>query len=437
MTVRDLWAALRRFWLLALAFFAVIFGVGAAAALVPASRYGSDVTMLIEPASAQDFNFGAQQAVQFLMPPAITQVNSAHFESQVRAALPSDLASAPLDFSADNEPGTGLLTIHATSTDAAVTQPAARAAAEQITAHPLSKSVKAETISPASVSTNVSSRQRAVILLGTGVLGLIAAVFAAVGAQAMRPRPSSAGSVSERFGLDVIGEIPQRRKLQGTAPERANGLGSQELLEAFQKLAVNLEILVRTNSMVAVTSWHEREGKTMTTCQLAWALATLGEPVTVVDCDLRRPGVHRQFGLKAGPGVTEIAGGRPVTPMRQSTPVETLDVIAAGSAGHGHPTAVVGPALQRIRSELAGRTILVDTPPLFGAETSMIATRADAVILVVDARRTQPVELDRALQDLKLSNANVLGAVLNRARPVGRRGSGYYYRTPAPVRAKR
>ena len=80
--------------------------------------------------------------------------------------------------------------------------------------------------------------------------------------------------------------------------------------------------------------------------------------------------------------------------------------------------------------------MIVDTPPLFGAETSMIATRADAVILVVDARRTQPAELGSALQDLKLSNANVLGAVLNRARPTGRRGSGYYYRRPAPSRAR-
>ncbi len=232
--------------------------------------------------------------------------------------------------------------------------PAARAAAREITAHPLSRAVEAETISPATAPASVSSRQRAVILLGSGVLGLIAAVFAAVGAQAMRPRPSSATSVSERFGLDVIGEIPQRRKLQGTAAERVNGSGAQELLEAFQKLAVNLEILVRTNSMIAVTSWHEGEGKTLTTCQLAWALASLGEPVTVVDFDLRRPSVHRQFGLKAGPGVTEIAAGRPVDKMRQRTPVETLDVIAAGSATLGHPTAIVALALERIRVRARG-----------------------------------------------------------------------------------
>src|SRR4051795_4082637 len=105
MTVSDLWAALRRFWPLSLVVFGVIFGIGAVAALAPANRYGSDVTMLITPASAQDFKFGAQQAGQFLIPPAITQVNSPHFESQVRAALPSDVANDPLDLSADDEPG--------------------------------------------------------------------------------------------------------------------------------------------------------------------------------------------------------------------------------------------------------------------------------------------------------------------------------------------
>ena len=224
MTVSDLWAALRRFWPLSLAVFGVIFGVGAVAALAPATRYGSDVTMLITPSSAQDFNFGAQQAVQFLIPPAITQVNSPHFESQVRADLPSNLANAPLDLSADDEPGTGILTIHATSTNSAVTQPAARAAAREITAHPLSRAVEAETISPATASASVSSRQRAVTLLGSGVLGLIAAVFAAVGAQALRPRPSDATSVSERFGLDVIGEIQRptsRARLPSASTARA------------------------------------------------------------------------------------------------------------------------------------------------------------------------------------------------------------------------
>jgi capsular exopolysaccharide synthesis family protein len=209
------------------------------------------------------------------------------------------------------------------------------------------------------------------------------------------------------------------------------------VMEASEKLAVNVEILTGESPTLAVTFWAQGEGKTATTAQLAWALATLGHSVTAVDCDLRKPALHRVLDVDPDVGVVDLVDDAPWRTVRQRTPLKTLDVIAAGLAKERHPAEIIGPAVERIVTELSRRTVLIDTPPLFSAETSLIATRVDGVILVVDARGTQPLELRDALRDLELSNAKILGVVLNRARATPRRRGTYrYYARSARSRAR-
>ena len=427
MTIRELISALRRFWPLSLAIFIVVFALGAAAALIPADRYRSTETLLLEPrASSAAVQLATQ--VDVLAPPVIEQVGSSDFQEGVESQLP--LGSASFELSADNEPGTGIVFVHAESADADITQPAAETAAEEVQENPPTELIEVSVLTPATEPESVSGGRRAVLLFGSFALGLIGAVFAAAAAQWLRPRPSSSAYIRDRYGIQVIGEVPQRRRLR-PAGQQSNGHGgmSQEIFEAFQKLAVNLEILTPANSVLATTSWAQGEGKTVVTAQLGWALASLQHKVTVIDCDLRRPTVHDQLRANLHPGVAEIAAGEAVEVCRQPTAMANLDVIAAGAAGNNHPSKVVADALPIILGELEDRFVLIDTPPLFSAETSMIATRVDGVLLVVDARRTHPHELRDALRDLELSESKVLGAILNRAfRPSRRRGSDYYYK---------
>ena len=427
MTIGDLAAALRRFWPLALGIFGTILLVGLLAAFIPSERYRSQATVLLEPKSTgATATLAIAQAVEFVTPPVIEEVGSTEFADQVEAQLGSPSASFQL--SAENEPGTGILFVRAESTDPGITQDAANAAAQQVEENPVSDLVTASVLSPAEAPESISGERRAVIVFGSGVLGLIAGVLAAVGAQALRPRTSESTFVTDRYGVEVLGEIPFRRSLP-TAAEISNGAGPPEVVEAFQKLAVNIEVIAPTNPVIAVTSWGQGEGKTMVTAQLARALALLQRDVTVIDCDLRRPTVHTHLGVKLSPGVAERAarGNRKV---RQRTIYPSLDVIAAGEVRVEHPAKTIAEVLPSILAELGDRIVLVDTPPLFGAETSMIASGADFVVLVVDARRSQPSDVRSALRDLELSNARVLGAVLNRTRRHSRRrGLAYYERS--------
>jgi capsular exopolysaccharide synthesis family protein len=436
MTLEDLGAALRRFWPLAIGVFAVVILIGLLAALLPAEKYRSTVTMLIEPKSQEDL-FAISSAVEALAPPVIERVGSDEFESDVSAQLPADDDGASLSLSAESEPGTGIVFLRADSTEPAVAERAADIAGTELINNPVSTAITITTLNPANEPTSIASTRRAVILLGSAVLGLIAAILAAVAARTLRPRSSSAEGVTARFGLPVLGEIPAGRSLPRTTEQVFDGTGPVEVMEASEKLAVNVEILTGESPTIAITSWAQGEGKTATTAQLAWALATLGHNVTAVDCDLRKPALHRVLDVDPDIGVLDVADDAPWRAVRQRTGLKSLDVIAAGLAKDRHPAEIVGPAVERIVTELGRRTVLIDTPPLFSAETSLIATRVDAVILVVDARGTQPLELRDALRDLELSNAKILGVVLNRTRHAPRRRGTYrYYARGSRARAR-
>jgi tyrosine-protein kinase len=426
MTLEDLGAALRRFWPLAVGVFATVLLIGTLVALLPAPKYRSTVTILIQP-EAQDDLLAISSAAEFLTPPVIQRVDSEEFESVVRNQLPADDENASLELSAEAEPGTAIVFVRADSTERGVAERAASVAGTELNQNPVSEAVTNSILNPASSATSIASTRRAVILIGSAVFGLIAAILAAVAARSLRPRSSSADFVTERFGLPVLGEIPARRRMPITTAELFDGSGAPEVMEAAEKLAVNVEILTGESPTLAVTSWAQGEGKTATTAQLAWALASLGHSVTAVDCDLRKPALHQVLGVKPDVGVVDLVDDAPWRAVRQRTALKTLDVIAAGQTKDRHPAEIIGPAVERIVTELSRRTVVIDTPPLFGAETSLIATRVDGVILVVDARGTQPLELRDALRDLELSNAKILGVVLNRARKVPRRRGTYRY----------
>lgn len=429
MTFRDLGTALRRFWLLALAVVAGVVALGAVAAFLPSERFQSTVTVFLQPQSRNDFDFGAQQVVQYLVPPVISRIDSSEFDSTIRASMGTK-GDSLIELKAENEPGTGILTLNAVASTADAAELAAGSAANEISQNPVSELVTTEVLNPATDAESISASRRLVIIFGSIVLGLIAAIFSVVAAYLLRPRTSSAKAVTERFGLPVIGEIPYKRRVGYRAAARQDSPGSLMIDDAFQKLAVNVEILTNQNATIAVTSWGQGEGKTMVSARLSWALASLGHQLLAVDCDLRNPSLHEGLAVDPRGGLADIALGREPTAMHQHTILDELDVIAAGElGGDSSPAEVVSTALPAIQHAFADRTIVIDTPPLFAAETSVIAAKADYVLLVVDSQRTQPEQMRIALRDLEMANANVLGAVLNRTRTEGRnRRAGYYYR---------
>lgn len=180
---------------------------------------------------------------------------------------------------------------------------------------------------------------------------------------------------------------------------------------------------------ILITSAVLAEGKSTIASFLAMTAARLKLRKTLlVDCDLRRPTVHRLFSLPREKGVVEIlTQNARVKDIIKKTAAEHLDVITAGKAVE-QPTEVFdSSAIHKLLEEVRFYydLILVDCAPVLPVSDPMLlASEMDGVILVVKAGATQRDVVKRAVTLLNSSHTNFLGIVLNNFTNI----LPYYYR---------
>ncbi len=431
MTRRDVTRALRRFWPLALLVFLLFCALGVAASFLPQKQYQANAVLFAEPTNANSQQY-ATTVVPLIMPALVDQVGTRLFADQVNTATP-DARGATL--SASNVAGTSVLTVTAQSSSPSVAATAANAAAHELQLKPIA-AVKLSILDPAAVPTSPSSPRKAPILLGCGVLGLILGLLAALVGDALRKRVPDADTIRTRYGLAVIGEIHHDRRVKRLSPaelftdERSSGLA-----EEYQRLGTNLALLREKYQTVAVTSWREGEGKTTVVANLAWTLALMGRRVTIADLDLRRPSIHQRFGLDVAGGVSDLSldtARNGLTPgRRKPTDIQGLKVLTAGTPAR-QPARVIEEVFPTIKGAFGDHLVLIDTPPMLAAETTLIASLVDALVIVMDVRRREPAELETMMQLLKLAQTPILGVVLNHVRRSSQSGRYYYAQSHRP-----
>lgn len=440
MELRDLIQALSRFRVLALLVFAACVGLGAAAAFLPAPVYRATSTVLVQPAPDSDgrIDLPEIEAVRFLVPSVPEVVDTRTFEAGVRGALPPAQREANFSIFAEDEPGTSIIRLSVESTDQEIVEPVVNAATRRLVARRLIEVVDFLVVDPGRRPDAPARPRRVAILAGSTVVGLIAAVFAALGAAAVRRRLTGPEEFRERFGLEVLGEIPRVRHFPASPRELFRRDAEPTLVEAYNRLATSLVIGLasRPTAAVAVTSCAVGEGKSTVTANLAQALATLGHAVVAVDCDLRRPGLARQFELENGRGISDVGARDDIESLQRTTHLSTLTVITSGQSER-HPTEVVSTVFPRLLSAFQSpdRLVLVDSPPLVVAEATLVAVMTRTAVLVVDAGKRDPQEIERAVAELRQAGVTLLGVVVNRVKRTRHREAvHYYYAQPSPRR---
>lgn len=189
--------------------------------------------------------------------------------------------------------------------------------------------------------------------------------------------------------------------------------------EAFRLLRTSLLYSQTAHALktIVVTSATPGEGKTTTAANLAVSFAEQGMRVLLIECDLRRPRLHRIFGLNAEPGLTDLLLGfaSPTDAVHQ-TDVEGLSLITCGKRPPNPSELLGGPRMERALRMLTQGfdLILLDTPPLMAvADAVVLGMRTDGVVLVVRAGRTERAAARQAIQQLQAVGARILGTVLN------------------------
>lgn len=176
---------------------------------------------------------------------------------------------------------------------------------------------------------------------------------------------------------------------------------------------------------IAITSPNKGDGKSLTAANLSLTMAQeFQQRVLLIDCDLRRPTVHRLFGLSDGPGLGDVLMNvAELDHALVTLPEYHLTVLPSGLPP-SHPAELIGSsAMRRVLDTLRTRfdRILIDVPPVAPlADLHILAPMVDALLMIVRAGITPKPAIERALAGLDASK--VLGLVLNES---GGEGNAY------------
>lgn len=279
------------------------------------------------------------------------------------------------------------------------------------------------------------------LYIGFGaVLALLLAAGVALLRERLDTRVRVAPEDQEVLGEPIMARIPRI--------EIRNGEASREIAERFSLLKTNLEFFDENPPRVlVVTSPGVSEGKSTISANLALACARTGERVVLVEADLRRPGLDGTAlaaRLPRSPvGLSNYLAGAATEEEILVFDPENPDLAVVWSGiVPPNPTALLNShRLDTLISTLRldFDRVIVDTCPIsVAADASLLASRTDGALYIMDERKTKRSEAQAGLNQLKGVRARLLGVVLNRA---GAPGEAYYYyapdrpRVPEPVAA--
>ncbi len=181
---------------------------------------------------------------------------------------------------------------------------------------------------------------------------------------------------------------------------------------------------------IMVASSDPREGKTTVAISLAITLAQSGKRVLLVDTDLRRPRVHKAFGVRPPVGITSVlVNEATLEEAVMETDIENLQVLACGPIPPNPAELLHSNRFQDLLDQLKEKydRIVFDTPPV-GAVTDalVIGPQLDGTILVTRARKTVRARARSVLSQLRSLGTRIAGVVLNDV-DLSQDGDGSYY----------
>lgn len=285
------------------------------------------------------------------------------------------------------------------------------------------------------------------ISLAVGLLaGLGLGLAFAVGRELLDRTLKSPDDVRDVLGLTYLGLLPRtgdavreprrgrRRRPTGDEPPElaVHRKPKSGTAEAARAVRTNLTFMSPDNPprRLLVTSAVPSEGKTTVACSIAIAMAQAGQRVLLLDCDLRRPRLHKVFGASAGIGVsTCVLEPESLEAGIVETEVPNLSLLPAGAIPPTPAELLQSAAFSRLLETVGERydRIVIDSPPLVPVtDAAIIATRVDGVVLVARPMHTRRDLAGHAVRALRDVGARVLGCILNDVN-LDERGYDYYY----------
>lgn len=199
--------------------------------------------------------------------------------------------------------------------------------------------------------------------------------------------------------------------------------------EAYRSLRSNIEYSSFDDEYraIVVTSSVPGEGKSTTSGNLALSLAQSGNKVLLVDCDMRKPSIHKKFKISNMSGTAELLLRKESFEDVANCYNENLTIITAGKIPPNPSEMLSSRAMTAFIKEMKKefKYIILDTPPLQAVtDAQVLSTKADGILLVVKAGSTKKDAVLNSVDLIEKVHGKIIGTVLN---GVENKKNNYYY----------
>lgn len=211
-----------------------------------------------------------------------------------------------------------------------------------------------------------------------------------------------------------------------------------QLVESYKQLRTNIMFAMSVNDthIVEFSSSFPGEGKSITSANIAIAMAQTGARVLLIDCDLRKPVQHKVFGVDNKKGVSSVLGKMAsMDDVLHKNITSNLDLISSGPMPPNPSELIASKNMELFMNEVAGKYdyVIVDTPPINVVTDALELSRyTGGIVLVTRQGVTSYEDVKRTLHSAKLIEIPVLGLVINGVREskfnsYGKYGHKYKY----------
>ncbi|BBK76277.1 MULTISPECIES: CpsD/CapB family tyrosine-protein kinase [Clostridium] len=201
--------------------------------------------------------------------------------------------------------------------------------------------------------------------------------------------------------------------------------------EAYKTLRTNVQYssISKKIKTLLVTSADSKDGKSTVCSNLGVTFSQNGQSVIILDCDFRKPSIHKFFNISNSAGITDILLGEEKLEETIQHYNSNTDILTAGNIPP-NPSEILGSqSMINLLSFLSERydIVIIDSPPVgVVTDAQIISASVDGTLVVIRAEETKAKRVTEAVNLLKKVDANIIGMVLNEAQTINKSYSDYY-----------
>lgn len=188
--------------------------------------------------------------------------------------------------------------------------------------------------------------------------------------------------------------------------------------ESYRSLRTNIQYssIDKQVKTLVVTSSNAGEGKSTVAGNLAYTFFQNGKRVLIIDCDLRKPSLHRKFNVSNEEGLTDVLVGTSKLNNVMKKIDANLYLLTTGTLPP-NPAEIIGSNTMENfleQCKINFDYIILDTPPILPVtDSKLLAIKADATVVVVRSEISKSKHVSQAFKELEKVNANIIGTILN------------------------